>query len=176
MPATAEAIDLRGDAPPALPRHSRRAGWGWPLLAALLCLPTLLPLLATLFGLWNAEHEVVAHLLEYVLPAVAANTFWLAFGVGSLCALLGTTLAALVALTEFPGRRVLAWLLVLPLAMPAYVTAVALIGLLDYSGPLASTLRDAGWMHWPEFRSRGGVILTLSLALYPYVYLLSPLI
>ena len=143
------------------------------MLAVTLCIPTLLPLAATLFGLWSAEHEVITHLLDDVLPAVATNTLWLALGVGSLCALLGTTLAALVALTEFPGRRWFAWLLVLPLAMPAYVTAVALIGLFDYSGPLASMLREAGWQAWPEFRSRGGVIMTLSLALYPYVYLLA---
>ena len=78
-----------------------------------------------------------------------------------------------MALTEFPGRRQFAWLLVLPLAMPAYVAAVALIGLLDYSGPIATQLRAWGVHAWPEFRSRWGVTLTLVLTLYPYVYLLA---
>ena len=169
MPATAEPI-----ASPILPAprlDGRRLGWI--ALAWLLCLPTLLPLGATLAGALQADGPVLDHLLQVVLPRVAGNTFWLVLGVSLGSALLGTALAALVALTEFPGRRQFAWLLVLPLAMPAYVAAVALIGLLDYSGPIATQLRDWGIQTWPEFRSRWGVTLTLVLTLYPYVYLLA---
>lgn len=170
MPAIAEALPLAPHVAP-LRREGGHAGWAW--LAVLLCLPTLLPLGATLVGLWQADAGVLAHLAEHELPRVAANTFWLLLGVGLGSALLGTTLAALVALCEFPGRRAFGWLLVLPLAMPAYVSAVALIGLFDWSGPLASAARGLGIDIWPEFRSRSGVILTLTLALYPYVYLLA---
>jgi len=169
VPATAESC--AAPVPERAPAAWR--AWGWPALAIFLCLPTLLPLAATLLGLWQAEHAVMDHLLRHVLPGVAWNTLWLLLGTGLCCAVLGTVLGALVALTEFPGRRQFAWLLVLPLAIPAYVTAVALIGLFDYSGPIATLLREAGWRAWPEFRSRGGLVLTLSLALYPYVYLLA---
>jgi iron(III) transport system permease protein len=142
-------------------------------LAWLLCLPTLLPLAATLIGALRAQGPAMDHLLAVVLPEVSANTLWLVLGVATGSALLGTALAALIALTEFPGRRQFAWLLVLPLAMPAYVAAVALIGLLDYSGPIATQLRSWGVQGWPEFRSRWGVTLTLVLTLYPYVYLIA---
>jgi len=46
--------------------------------------------------------------------------------------------------------------------------------LLDFTGPLQTWLRE-GWglTGLPEIRSRGGVILVMSLALYPYVYLIA---
>ncbi len=154
-------------------RPARAGGALWAIVAALVALPTLLPIGAVLVGAWRAEPDVLQHLFAHVLPTVGGNTLALVGAVALLCGVLGTVLAALVALTEFPGRRWFGWLLVLPLAMPAYVTAVALIGLFDYSGPLASTLRELGWQAWPEFRSLGGLTLTMSLSLYPYVYLLA---
>ena len=63
----------------------------------------------------------------------------------------------------------------LPLAMPAYVLAFSQLGLFDFTGPLQSWLRerfgDSSWV--PNIRSTPGVILVMSLAFYPYVYLLA---
>jgi iron(III) transport system permease protein len=68
--------------------------------------------------------------------------------------------------------------LVLPLAMPAYVMAYAYTDWLQFTGAVQTALRAAtGWQareYWfPEIRSLGGAVLMLSLALYPYVYLLA---
>jgi iron(III) transport system permease protein len=144
----------------------------WLLLAAVLALPTLLPIAVTASALFAPDLEIWRHLARHVLPGVAANTLWLMAGVGLGTALLGTALAALVALCEFPGRRAFAWALLLPLAMPGYVLAVAVVDLLGYAGPLATALRGAG-VALPEVRSRGGVILVMTLSLYPYVYLVA---
>lgn len=145
------------------------------MLAVLLCLPALIPLLVVLTAIVSPEVDVWAHLARYVLPGVIANTFKLVVGVALLAGLLGTALAWLTALGEFPGRRFFDWALLLPLAIPAYVLAFVAVGFLDYAGPLQSWLREAfGSSHWfPPIRSTGGVIVVLSLALYPYVYLLA---
>jgi iron(III) transport system permease protein len=89
--------------------------------------------------------------------------------------LLGVSLAWLTAVCDFPGRRFFAWSLMLPLAMPAYVLAFVQVGLLDFTGPLQTALRAwFGTSHWfPPIRSTGGVVLVLTLAFYPYVYLLA---
>lgn len=93
--------------------------------------------------------------------------------------LAGTLPAWLVAQFEFPGRRWLEWLLVLPLAMPAYIMAYGYADFLQYSGPLQSALRELfNWQvrsdYWfPDIRSLAGAILILTLALYPYVYVLA---
>jgi len=149
----------------------------WPavLLVVLLCLPALIPLLVILASLLTPEVEVWSHLVQHVLPAVLMNTATLVVGVAVLAGVMGTSLAWLVAMCEFPGRRWLEWALLLPLAIPAYVLAFVAIGFLDYAGPLQYWLRSVfGSSNWvPPIRSAGGVILVLSLALYPYVYLLA---
>lgn len=152
---------------------SRPGPRGWTWLAIALSLPSLVPLAATVAALARPDGDTLQHLWQYVLPQVAGNTGWLLLGVGAGTAVLGTLLAALVALCEFPGRKLFAWLLVLPLAVPGYVLAVAFIGLFDYGAPLAAFLRDGAGVALPEIRSRGGLIAVMTLALYPYVYLVA---
>jgi iron(III) transport system permease protein len=88
---------------------------------------------------------------------------------------LGTGLAWLVTMYRFPGRAVLEWLLILPLAMPTYVMGFVFLGIFDYTGPVQSWLRAlVGRKIWfPEIASYGGVVLVMTLVLYPYVYLLA---
>lgn len=144
-------------------------------LAALLSVPALAPLLVILSTLASPEAEVWAHLVRYVLPEVVYNTIVLVVGVALLAGVLGAALAWLTAVCEFPGRRFFDWALLLPLAIPAYVLAFVAVGFLDYAGPLQTWMRETlGSSAWtPPIRSTGGVIVVLSLALYPYVYLLA---
>lgn len=134
----------------------------------------LVPVVVTFSSFAQVEGDILAHLTEFVLPELIGNTVWLIAGVGLGVSVLGVSLAWLVAMCEFPGRRLFDWALLLPLALPAYVTAFVAIGLLDFTGPLQTWLRE-GWgiTGLPEIRSRGGVILVMSLALYPYVYLIA---
>lgn len=136
---------------------------------------TLVPLIVVLASFLQPQPEVWAHLVQYVLPEVLRNTLLMMLGVGGGVLLLGALLAWLTAVCEFPGRRFFAWALMLPLAMPAYVLAFSMVGLLDYSGPIQIALREwLGDVEWfPRIRSTGGVLLTLTLALYPYVYLMA---
>ncbi|HWK74242.1 MAG TPA: iron ABC transporter permease [Povalibacter sp.] len=141
----------------------------------LLCLPALVPLVVIVSAAFSPEAEVWAHLAQYVLPEVVANTVKLVIGVALIGGTLGTGLAWLTAMCEFPGRRFFDWALLLPLAIPAYVLAFVAVGFLDYAGPLQSWLRDVfGSSSWfPRIRSTGGTIFVLSLAFYPYVYLMA---
>lgn len=134
----------------------------------------LAPVVVTFSSFARIEDDILRHLAEFVLPELIINTLWLVAGVGLGVTLLGVSLAWLVAMCEFPGRRIFDWALLLPLALPAYVTAFVAIGLLDFTGPVQTWLRT-GWgiTGLPEIRSRGGVILVMSLALYPYVYLIA---
>ncbi|HCY63016.1 MAG TPA: ABC transporter permease [Oxalobacteraceae bacterium] len=161
---------------PLLPRLSP-GRWltGWRLAAFVVSLVTLVPLVVVLSSFLYPQSDVWEHLSRHVLPDILLNTFWLSLGVAAGTGLLGVTLAWLTAVCDFPGRRFFSWALMLPLAMPAYVTAFVAIGLLDFTGPLQTLLREwFGSSVWfPRIRSRGGVILVMSLALYPYVYLLA---
>jgi iron(III) transport system permease protein len=118
-----------------------------------------------------------AHLVATVLPPAVLDTVLLLGGVGALAGLIGTATAWLVTAHRFPGRDVLSWMLVLPLAVPTYIVAYIAVDVLDYFGPVQSALRSLfGWRsraeYWfPEVRSLPGCIAVMSLVLYPYVYL-----
>ncbi|NHC23929.1 iron ABC transporter permease [Nocardioides sp. IC4_145] len=94
-------------------------------------------------------------------------------------AVLGTGLAWLVTAYDFPLRRTLGWLLVLPLAMPAYILGFVYLSTFDYAGPVQSWLRsvlgdDLGiGVSGIPVRSIGGAAVVLVLTLYPYVYLMT---
>ncbi|OIP24177.1 MAG: ABC transporter permease [Comamonadaceae bacterium CG2_30_60_41] len=147
---------------------------GWLLTAGAVAALVLVPVVVSLLSFAQVDAGILRHLGEFVLPNLLRNTVWLLLGVGLGVALLGVSLAALVALCEFPGRRWLQWALMLPLALPAYVSAFVMIDLLDYSGPLQTWLRATwGVAQLPDIRSGWGVVLVLSLSLYPYVYLIA---
>jgi len=138
---------------------------GLPVLAVL---ASWLWLDAQLLGVWRDLAQTV--LLSYSLA-----TAGLALGVVVGVLVVGGTTALLVVYFDFPLRGLLAWALVLPMALPAYVTAYAYTDWLQYSGPLQVALRQAmGWEGalWPEIRSLPGAVLVFVLALYPYVYVL----
>lgn len=145
------------------------------LLAMFLALLTIVPLLVVLSAFGQPQGDVWQHLAQFVLPGVLLNTAWLLAGTLAGVLSIGVSLAWLTAMYRFPGQRFFSWALLLPLAMPAYVMAFSQIGLFDFTGPIQSYLREI----WPSFpglppiRSRGGVMLVMVFALYPYVYLLA---
>jgi iron(III) transport system permease protein len=147
--------------------------------AALLSALVLLPVVAVVWIAVMSGTGEWRHLLSNGLPHYAVNSVLMMVLVGLLAALTGTLTAWLVVMTRFPGRGLMEWALLLPLALPAYMAAWAMADFMDYAGPFQTALR--GWFGWqdsrsywfPHFRSRGGAVMVLSMALYPYVYLLA---
>ena len=156
-------------------RHTTHHRVFWLLVAILIATPVSIVLLQIGSAALAPRSDAWAHLAEFVLPRVIGNTVWLVIGVTLSAAALGTVLAWLTAVCEFPGRRFLAWALLLPLAIPGYVLAFVLVGMLEYSGPVQTLGREIFGpdLAIPAIRSRGGVILVLTLCLYPYVYLIA---
>jgi len=125
-----------------------------------------------------APSENWSHLVDTVLLEYVVNSLWLMFGVTLGAGSIGVTTAWLTSMYRFPGRDLLSWLLLLPLAMPAYIIAYTYTGMLDVSGPLQVWIREAfglsyGQYWFPEVRSVSGAIIMFSLVLYPYVYMLA---
>ncbi|MDZ4138272.1 MAG: iron ABC transporter permease [Erythrobacter sp.] len=156
------------------------ASWTWAALAiaALAGLPIVAILWASLMGTDTGPSGTIADLAATVLPTYIANTALLMALAGVFAAVTGTGCAWLIAATRFPGRRVLGWALVLPLAVPAYIAAYIYADLLDYAGPVQAGLRGlTGWgpqdYNFPDIRSLGGGAFVLGIVLYPYVYLLA---
>jgi len=148
-----------------------------PAAAVLVAAVVALPVITVVLHVFLPDEGAWRHIAQVLLPDYIVTTLLLVVGTGIGVLLLGLSTAWLVAVCRFPGRRILEWALVLPLAFPAYVIAYTYTDLLQVSGPVQTFIRDlTGWsardFWFPPIRSLGGAIAMLSLVLYPYVYLL----
>ena len=148
-----------------------------PLLPVLAALLLALPILAVLAAAAVPAGDVWGHIWRTFLPEMLGNTALLGALVVLMAGSAGAVSAWIVTACRFPGRDGLEVMLLLPLAMPAYVAGYAWTWLMDVSGPAQVALRGAtGWswgQYWfPEMRSLPGAALVLAMVLYPYVYLL----
>ena len=151
----------------------------WSLGALVIAVLVVLPVVAVIWFALTPSDNIWPHLISTTLPRYLRNSLILMIGVGALTAAMGTGAAWLVVMYRFPGRRWLQWALLMPLSVPAYVGAYALVDFLEYAGPVQTVLREVtGWQsareYWfPEIRTRTAAVLVLSASLYPYVYILA---
>jgi iron(III) transport system permease protein len=147
----------------------------WPLAAGIIALGVATPILVVVSSLATPSLDVWTHLWQTYLLELVWNTLALIVGVGLGVLLLGTGLAWLVTMYHFPGRALFEWLLILPMAIPAYVIGFVFLSLFDFTGPVQTRWRGMfGPQVWfPDIASYGGVVLVMTLVLYPYVYLLT---
>ncbi len=152
--------------------------WNWQITAGAIASLVFLPLLTLAWLSFSANTELWEHLLDTVLADYVISSLGLMIGVAILTLVVGIGSAFLVTQYRFKGVAFFHWALLLPLAMPAYITAYSYTGLLDVAGPVQSAIRDHlglqfGDYWFPEIRSLGGAIFVLSFVLYPYVYLMA---
>ena len=102
-----------------------------------------------------------------------AKTFALVAAVTGTAILVGLPLAWLVVRTDLPARRLIAIAAPLPLVIPSYVAALALLGAFGPRGLLQQLLEPLGVDRLPEIYGFVGAWLALTLSTYPYVFLLT---
>lgn len=155
----------------------RQSLW-WKITSLLIASLVFFPILTLIWLSTTADLSIWAHLYATVLDDYISSTLALMAGVAILTLIVGIGSAWLVTQYHFFGSRVLQWALLLPLAMPTYITAYSYTGLLDVAGPIQRSLRTSlnmqfGDYWFPEIRSLTGAIFVMSFVLYPYVYLLA---
>ncbi|WP_173935008.1 iron ABC transporter permease [Chelativorans sp. Marseille-P2723] len=146
-------------------------------LAAIAAAVVLLPIVTVIIVALSGSGADWPHLARYVLPRSALITFWMLALVSVGAGVVGVGCAWLVVAYDFPGRRILSWALVLPLAVPPYLAAYAFAEFLDFVGPVQSTIRALfgferpGDYWFPDIRSTIGAAIVMVAVTYPYVYL-----
>ncbi len=137
----------------------------------------ILPIASVCLIALQPSSGALTHLASTILPHAAGQTILLMAGVAILTLVAGAGTAWIVTMYRFPGRDAFDWLMVLPLAIPTYITAYAYGEFLDFTGPLQTLLRDIfGFRtardYWfPQWRSVWGAMVIMASVLYPYVYL-----
>lgn len=129
------------------------------------------PTLVIFVKLFVGAGESWGHFVEYLLLKYLGNSLYLAVTCSVLTILLGVSSAWWSTRYEFPLRKPLEWLLILPLAIPSYITAYVYAGVFDYGGSLELLFNalslDAPKIHIMNIH---GLAFILSISLYPYVY------
>lgn len=162
--------------------HWVKHGWAgfrfnaWVSFTWMLAFVVAFPLLSILTAFLGEADTAWGHITKNLLPTYVSNTLCLLLGTGALTLTIGTLSAWLVSVYDFPGRRLLEGALTLPIAIPGYILGFTWAGMLDYTSPLYTFLRNTwgvntGAYLFFDLLSLPGAILILSLALYPYVYL-----
>jgi len=178
VPAGADIAASTPAAPASEAGALRRRASAWRgalrIAAVLAATPALLALVSLCWSWASPDPQTWDHLRQHLLLGALGNSLLLMLGSALGAAVLGTAAAALVCLCEFRGRRVVEILLVMPLAMPAYVLAYVWLASVDVGSPLRAfaiqTTSSAAWL--PSLRTPLGAIALLSMANYAYVYLL----
>lgn len=171
-------IDTPATDKPTAKRFNLKRVNRWTVLTLLIALLMSLPVLVISSSIFQPLNENWQHLKDHLLTEYIINSIILMLGVSFGVLSMGVITAWLTSMCEFRGRRLFSWMLLLPLAIPAYIIAYTYTGLFDFAGPVQTLLREwTGWGYrdywFPEVRSIGGAITMLSLVLYPYVYMMA---
>lgn len=150
----------------------------WNVTTIFIAFLVAIPVLTVAANIFVPSGDVWQHLASTVLPDYIQNSLILMFGVGTGVFILGVGNAWLVTMCRFPGSKQFNWLLILPMAVPAYLMAYTYTDFLAYTGPLQNMIRDlTGWglgdYYFPDVRSIGGAIILMSFVFFPYVYLIT---
>jgi iron(III) transport system permease protein len=142
-------------------------GWviGYPLLVTLL----------EAFGLPGPP--TLEHVREFAARGdewlALWRSLWISLASVGLAALLGVPLGFLFERTDFPGRRVLGTLVILPVSLPPLVGVIAFLFLYGESGLLTRTVQglvgasEAPW----RLAGPGAILLVHAYSMYVYFYL-----
>jgi iron(III) transport system permease protein len=150
-----------------------RAGWSWASIVAAILVVVPVGMLAA--SVLRPRADVWSQQWSTRLPGELWATAVLLVGVGIASTVIGAGLAWLTAAYRFPGSRQFGWMLILPLAIPSYILGFLTLSTVGRTGPLQDWWRSTfGADTWfPDVESMWGAIITFTLVLYPYVYLLT---
>jgi iron(III) transport system permease protein len=134
------------------------------------------PFLVIVFHTFSTAGENESLLFSLIRSDIISNSFYLVFFIILLSLVLGVGSAWLVTQYDFTGKKFLEWALILPITIPTYIMAFTYVGILNYTGTLQGFLKNNFSDATAEnFRfdviTPFWLIVFLSLALYPYVYL-----
>ena len=147
----------------------------FPLILALILSTMVLIGLAFLLASYGQSFgENWQHLINYLLLPTIINTLSLLVLNIIGCFFLGVVLAWVICRYEFYGRKWLQWILLLPLAIPPYVTAFIMFDLFDSSGNLNEQINALNTSNLSlDLQNIGYTAFAMIMVFYPYVYWLA---
>lgn len=149
--------------------RSSGRNWGFAAVTAASVLLAL-PILVVITSPLHSAAPEWDHVSRALLPEHLRGSLLLLFGTLLPALLLAVPSAWLVAQYNFPGRSIFRWALVLPLALPTYISAFTYAALLGPTGSISIRIHElVGVM--PDIMNMPGLCLVMAAVLFPYIYL-----
>jgi len=120
-------------------------------------------------GIREADQAIAPVLAASSTLPIALRSLGLAVGVAALAVAISLPLAWLTHATNLPGRAAFRWLVVLPLAIPSYISGFVVVALLGPSGSLRGLASSLG-IGLPDVYGTFGVVIAL-LFMFPLALL-----
>ena len=146
----------------------------WSFATLFILLLIAVPVFTIGIELFDGPGESWSHITAYLLPSYLKNSLYLAILCSITTILFGVSSAWLVTRYEFPLRKIVEFLLIIPLAIPSYIVAYAYAGFFDYGGVYADFMLWFGVAKAKiDLMNVFGLAFVLSVSLFPYVYVSS---
>jgi iron(III) transport system permease protein len=144
----------------------------WSGSSTLVTLILVIPIVLIIFNAIGAQSDTLIHLKQTVLNEYILNTFILLFGVSILALVFGIGSAYFVTFYDFKLSKFFTIVLVLPFLIPSYILGFIYSDIFGFYGPVHLYIMDMGIKNYFDILNMNSVIVILSLALYPYIYLI----
>ena len=151
------------------PSATRRAPWWLWAVALFIVLPIAMAIASLLLRAFNATDAAWETLFSVRTLSLMWRTFMLTALVTTTATVVGVGGAWLLSRTDIPFKRVWGVAFALPLVIPSYVLAMVLV---SSSGPRGLVAQTVG-LELPRVTGLVGAWFALTLATYPYVFLIT---
>jgi len=144
------------------------------LLTWLIVYPLILVLIEGFRGPHGWTLDVVRLFLQHRNEGQALwGSLWISLASVVLAALIGIPLAFLFGRYDFPGRRILGWLVALPAVLPPLVGVIAFLFLYGESGFVSLLIQRLFRLEEPPWalQGAGAILLVHAYSMYVYFYL-----
>jgi len=150
----------------------------WYLSSFIISLFVIIPILTVFSSFFEQTTNYFDILKETFLFEYTFNSLILLISVLILTFLIGTSTAYLVSFYDFPLSNFFKWALILSFAVPPYIYAYSLTAFFENYGTAYTILKnlfgEANYnQHIPKFDGMLGSILSISVSLFGYVYILT---
>ena len=150
----------------------------WYISSFLISLIVIIPILTVFSSFFEQTTNYFDILKETFLFEYTYNSLVLLISVLILTFLIGTSTAYLVSFYDFPLSNFFKWALILSFAVPPYIYAYSLTAFFENYGTAYTILKnvfgEANYnQHIPKFDGMLGSILSISVSLFGYVYILT---
>ena len=150
----------------------------WYLSSFVISIIVAIPIITVFSSFFEETSNYSSILKDTFLYEYIFNSMFLLLGVLFLTFIIGVGCAYLVSFYKFPGVNFFKWALILSFAVPAYIYAYSLTAFFENFGTAFSILKklfgEGDYNSYiPKFDGMLGAIISISLSLFGYVYVLT---